>query len=137
MKKYTSKHVALLGATAITLALMPVSGVAQQAMTVTPQPNTEPDSAPVGNSSGFVFAVDGVPVNADPVIEDRIRRTDIALAILTVTGCILVGFVDGLAGYLKGILTATVITFRGFDDFFVTGVGCGTTFYAGHISISS
>lgn len=80
MKKYTSKHVALLGATAITLALMPVSGVAQQAMTVTPQPNTEPDSAPVGNSSGFVFAVDGVPVNADPVIEDRIRRTDIALA---------------------------------------------------------
>jgi hypothetical protein len=65
------------------------------------------------------------------------QRAEITLAILTVTGCILVRLIDGLARYLKGIFATSIITFSGFDDFFVTGVGCGSTFYAGHISISS
>jgi len=40
----------------------------------------EPDTGPVSNGSGFVLAIDGVPINADPRVEDRIRRTDIALS---------------------------------------------------------
>ncbi len=42
--------------------------------------NSELDTGSVTNSSGFVLAIDGKPVNADPRIEDRIRSTDIALA---------------------------------------------------------
>ncbi|MCX8227891.1 MAG: hypothetical protein OTI35_17625, partial [Sulfitobacter sp.] len=42
--------------------------------------NTEFDRGTVNNDAGFVLAIDGVPINADPRIEDRIRRTDIALA---------------------------------------------------------
>ncbi len=41
---------------------------------------TEPDSGPISNAAGFVLAVDGVPINADPRVEDRIRRTDVALS---------------------------------------------------------
>ncbi len=43
-------------------------------------PNTEPDAAPLANNSGFVLAVDGEPIDADPTIEESVRRTDIALA---------------------------------------------------------
>ena len=65
------------------------------------------------------------------------QRTEVALAVLAVTGCVLVRLVDGLARDLEGILAAAVIAFRGFDDFLVTGVSCGSTFNAGRIGISS
>lgn len=42
--------------------------------------NTEKDRGKVTNNAGFVLAIDGEPINADPRIEDRIRSTDIALA---------------------------------------------------------
>ncbi|KIT14311.1 hypothetical protein [Jannaschia aquimarina] len=44
--------------------------------------NTEPEAAQpaLSNSGGFVLSLDGDPVDADPTVEDRIRRTDIALA---------------------------------------------------------
>lgn len=80
MNDFRSTRFALLGATAIAIATIPMAVTSQQAATVTPEPNTEPDTAPASNSSGFVFSIDGVTVNADPVIEDRVRRTDIALA---------------------------------------------------------
>ncbi|WP_341366142.1 hypothetical protein [Yoonia sp. BS5-3] len=41
---------------------------------------TEFDTGPITNNAGFVLAIDGAPINADPRIEDQIRRTDIALA---------------------------------------------------------
>lgn len=44
------------------------------------QPNTEPETGPVSNSDGFVLSLEGVPVDGDPQLEDRIRRTDLALA---------------------------------------------------------
>ncbi len=80
MKNLRSTRAILLGATAIAIATLPMGASSQQATTVAPAPNTEPDTAPASNSSGFVFSIDGVTVNADPVIEDRIRQTDIALA---------------------------------------------------------
>ncbi|MGB5866082.1 MAG: hypothetical protein WBG95_17480 [Sulfitobacter sp.] len=43
-------------------------------------PNTEPETGPVSNASGFVLSLDGAPIDADPQVEDRVRRTDIALA---------------------------------------------------------
>lgn len=79
-RKLSAMHVALLGATAIALAGLPDVIAAQQATTVAPAANTEPDTGPVANNAGFVFSIDGIAVNADPVVEDRIRRTDIALA---------------------------------------------------------
>lgn len=44
------------------------------------QPNTEPETGPVNNADGFVLSLDGIPVDADPQLEDQIRRTDVALA---------------------------------------------------------
>lgn len=43
-------------------------------------PNTEPETGPVANASGFVLSLDGAPIDADPQVEDRVRQTDIALA---------------------------------------------------------
>lgn len=80
MSNFRSTRIALLGATAIAMSLAPMAATSQQATTVAPEPNTEPDTAPASNNSGFVFSIDGVTVNADPVIEDRVRQTDIALA---------------------------------------------------------
>lgn len=42
--------------------------------------STEFDRGRVENDAGFVLAIDGKPINADPRIEDRIRKTDLALA---------------------------------------------------------
>jgi hypothetical protein len=45
------------------------------------EPNTEWDEGDFdGGAEGFVIAVDGKPVDADPRLEDQIRETDIALA---------------------------------------------------------
>lgn len=52
----------------------------QTVVTLPAGANTELDRNTVKNNAGFVLAVDGVPINADPRVEDRIRRTDIALA---------------------------------------------------------
>ncbi len=70
----------LLSATAIALLALPATVSAQQSSTQGIEPNTEREAVPALNSSGFVFSIDGVPVNADPTLEDRVRRTDIALA---------------------------------------------------------
>lgn len=43
-------------------------------------PNSEPETGPVANASGFVLSLDGVPIDADPQVEDRVRQTDVALA---------------------------------------------------------
>ena len=42
--------------------------------------NTEPEAGPARNSGGFSLSLDGVPVNADPTIEELVRETDVALA---------------------------------------------------------
>ena len=39
----------------------------------------EPETAPAVNNSGFSISLDGEPVNTDKTIEDKVRRTDIAL----------------------------------------------------------
>lgn len=80
INKYSSNRIALMSATAIAFTMLPLGVAAQQATTVAPAPNTEPDTAPSGNNAGFVFSIDGVTVNADPAVEDRIRQADIALA---------------------------------------------------------
>lgn len=41
--------------------------------------NAEPETAPIANSEGFVLAIDGRPIDADPGLEDQIRMTDLAL----------------------------------------------------------
>ena len=58
---------------------------------------------------------------------------EVALAILTVARGVLVGLVDRLRGDLKDVGTTTIITFGGFDDLLVTGVGDCTTFNSGHL----
>lgn len=78
--KSPSVRSTLLGATAISVLAFGMPVIAQQATTIVPPANTEPDTAPASNTSGFVFSVDGQPINADPAVEDRIRRADIALA---------------------------------------------------------
>lgn len=80
MKNFKPTRLMLLSATAIAMSVLPVVVISQQSVVVAPEPNTEPDTPPASNNSGFVFSIDGVTVNADPVIEDRVRRTDIALA---------------------------------------------------------
>lgn len=79
MRKLSMNHVSIL---ALTVALMGTSAQAQdndvaQAPVL---PNTEPDTGPVDNASGFVLSLDGVAVDADPQIEDQVRQADIALA---------------------------------------------------------
>lgn len=54
-------------------------GVAGDTVTIPIGPNTEPETGPV-NNAGFSLAIDGVAVDSDPQLENRIRRTDIALA---------------------------------------------------------
>lgn len=43
-------------------------------------PNTEPVTGPSAVGGGFVLSLDGDVVTGDPQVEDRIRRTDVALA---------------------------------------------------------
>ncbi len=79
MRKLSMNHVSVL---ALTVALMGTSAQAQdndiaQAPVL---PNTEPDTGPINNASGFVLSLDGEPVDADPQIEDQVRQADIALA---------------------------------------------------------
>ncbi|SEW26144.1 hypothetical protein SAMN04488515_1904 [Cognatiyoonia koreensis] len=79
-----NKTVTLTTSTALALILgIPGIAIAQtlagDAVTIPVGPNTEPETGPV-NNSGFSLAIDGVAVDSDPQIEDRIRRTDIALA---------------------------------------------------------
>lgn len=42
--------------------------------------NTEPSLPRLDNSDGFVLSIDGVTLDGDPRIEDRVRQTDLALA---------------------------------------------------------
>ncbi len=42
--------------------------------------NTEPSLQRVDNNDGFVLSIDGVTLDGDPRIEDRVRQTDLALA---------------------------------------------------------
>jgi hypothetical protein len=42
--------------------------------------NTEPEVRPVTNTDGFSISVNGDAVDSDPTVEDRIRKTDIALS---------------------------------------------------------
>ena len=65
------------------------------------------------------------------------QRAEVALAVLAVAGCVLVGLVDGLTGNLEGALAAAIVTFGGLDDLLVTGVSYGSTFNAGYLLISS
>ena len=44
------------------------------------EPNTEPDVSSGVNSDGFVLSLDGVAVDADPTIEEQVRRIDVAIA---------------------------------------------------------
>ncbi|MEP4249958.1 hypothetical protein [Tateyamaria sp.] len=78
MRKPSMNHVSVL---ALTIALMTSTASAQDNDVVKAPvlPNTEPDTGPVNNNSGFVLSLDGDPVDADPQIEDRIRKADIAL----------------------------------------------------------
>ena len=77
MYKFALNNVSIL---ALTTVLVGSMSMAQQTVDMPVLPNTEPDTGPVNNASGFVLSLDGVPVNADPQIEDRVRQTDIALA---------------------------------------------------------
>ena len=43
-------------------------------------PNTAPEVAPLANDAGFAISLDGMPVDSDPTIEDRVRVVDLALA---------------------------------------------------------
>lgn len=57
-----------------------VNADAGTVVSVPVQPNTEPETGPVPEVSGFVLSLDGVPQTGDPQLEDQIRRTDLALA---------------------------------------------------------
>ena len=59
------------------------------------------------------------------------QGAEIALAVLAVTGLVLVRLVDGLCCHLEGILAATVIAFGLVDDLFVTRVGDCSAFGMG------
>ena len=55
---------------------------------------------------------------------------EIALPVMPVAGCILIGFINRLRRDFKRVFTASIIAFCSFYDFLVTGVGYGTTFNA-------
>jgi len=65
---------------AITAVLIGSIAAAQDTVDLPVLPNTEPETGPVDNNSGFVLSLDGVPVDADPQVEDQVRQADIALA---------------------------------------------------------
>lgn len=69
-----------ISALAIAAAFSGSIGFAQQTVNMPVLPNTEPETGPVANNSGFVLSLDGETVDADPQIEDRVRKADIALA---------------------------------------------------------
>ena len=75
--RFTRNCVSVL---ALGLALAASNAAAQDTTAMPVLPNTEPETGPINNSSGFVLSLDGAPVDADPQIEDRVRKTDIALA---------------------------------------------------------
>lgn len=77
MSKRALNHVSTLALIAV---LVGSSTLAQQTVNMPVLPNTEPDTGPINNNAGFVLSLDGVPVDADPQIEDRVRQADIALA---------------------------------------------------------
>ncbi len=60
------------------------------------------------------------------------QGAEIPLAVLAVTGRVLVGLVDRLAGNFKGALAAAVIAFCLIENLFVTGVSGRATFNSGH-----
>ena len=51
------------------------------------------------------------------------QSAEIALAVMTVAGGILIGFVNCLRRHLKGVFSAAIIAFGLLDDFLVAGVG--------------
>lgn len=100
MQKKPTLRAALMGATALAWMATPVLAQDAECVEILGQPlpdncaqrnaglvvempigqQTEFDTGLTTNSDGFILAIDGVPINADPRIEDQIRRTDIALA---------------------------------------------------------
>ncbi len=58
------------------------------------------------------------------------QSAEIALAVVTVAGCVLVRLIDGLRCDFECVLATTIIAFGLIDDFLVTGVGYCTTFNA-------
>ncbi|MBU2991671.1 hypothetical protein Q4555_13285 [Octadecabacter sp. 1_MG-2023] len=77
MYKIALNHVSIL---ALTASLAGTVVLAQDTINMPVLPNTEPETGPVGNDAGFVLSLDGVAVDADPQVEDRVRKADIALA---------------------------------------------------------
>ncbi|MEP3674650.1 hypothetical protein [Sulfitobacter sp.] len=77
MYKRTSNQISALAVSAI---LAGSASHAQDTVNLPVPPNAEPDTGPVDNSSGFVLSLDGETIDADPQIEDRVRKADIALA---------------------------------------------------------
>lgn len=75
--RFTKNSVSAL---ALGLALAGSVANAQSTTTIRVLPNTEPETGPINNNSGFVLSLDGAPLDADPQIEDQVRKTDIALA---------------------------------------------------------
>ena len=79
-----TRTMTLSTSTALVLILgIPGMGITQtvagDTVTIPVAPNTEPETGPV-NSAGFSLSLDGASITRDPQLEDRIRRTDIALA---------------------------------------------------------
>lgn len=90
-------------------------------------------------NSGQVQAVDEAGVCQRVVVQTYSRvdpldpqSTEIALAVLAVACCVLVGLVYGLTCNLEGVLAAAIVTFGGLDNLLVTGVSGRTTFNSGH-----
>ncbi|MEP1766678.1 MAG: hypothetical protein ABJJ53_08595 [Sulfitobacter sp.] len=77
MKKRTSVQISVL---ALTAALAGSASYGQDSVNLPVLPNTEPETGPIANDSGFILSLDGDPIDADPQIEDRVRKADIALA---------------------------------------------------------
>jgi hypothetical protein len=77
MFKHAPQNVSILAMSAILVGSV---SLAQQTVDMPILPNTEPETGPVSNNAGFSLSLDGVPVDSDPQIEDRVRQTGIALA---------------------------------------------------------
>jgi hypothetical protein len=61
------------------------------------------------------------------------QGAEVALAVLAVTGCVLVRLVDGLTRNFERIFATAILTFGCLDNFFMTGVSDHTTFCTGHL----
>ena len=64
------------------------------------------------------------------------QSAEIAFSGFAVAIGVLTGFLHCLLGNADGILAAAIITFGGFDNFFVTGVGGNAPFNSGHLLYS-